>query len=100
MYTAFLQVQTLTKEQCIMIRTSLPIKELGENMSHQPTSATAQMPTLAKWHAYLHQRSTLSTSPRSPELWVLLGSVAYEDPPNALAPIPVVGPVACRVRVG
>lgn len=33
-YTALLQVEPLMKEQYIMVRTSLPIKEWVENMFH------------------------------------------------------------------
>ena len=46
-------------------------------------------PTSTKCHADLQQRNTLSASPLSLELWVLLDLVEYVDPPNALAPIPV-----------
>ena len=37
----------------------------------------AQTPTLAKWGAYLQQRSALSSSPLSEELQCLLGPVIY-----------------------
>ena len=37
----------------------------------------AQMPTLAKWGAYLQQCTTLSNSPSSGELQCLLGPVTY-----------------------
>lgn len=33
-HIALLQVEPLTKEQSIVIRTSLPVKEWGKNMSH------------------------------------------------------------------
>lgn len=58
-------------------------------MFHQPTSAMAQTPTVTKWHVYLQKRSTLSASPLSLEIQVLLGPIEYVDPLNALAPIPV-----------
>lgn len=34
------------------------------------------------------------------EMQVLLGSVEYVDPPNALTPMPVAAPGACREGVG
>ena len=40
-YTVLLRVDSLTKEQHIMVRTSLPIKGWMENMFHQPTSVMA-----------------------------------------------------------
>lgn len=47
LYTPFLQVESLTKEQHhIAVRTSLPLKGWVENMFHWPTSAMAQTPTL------------------------------------------------------
>ena len=65
-------------------------------MFHQPTTAMAQTPTLTKWHAYLQQRGTLSASPLSLEMQVLLSRVECPVPPNAPIPIPVVAPVVCR----
>ena len=45
------------------------------------------MPTLAKWGAYLQQRSALSTSLLQAELQEVLGPITYEDKKSALAPI-------------
>lgn len=72
-----------------MIRTSLSITGLVENMSHTPTSAMAQTPTWTKWHACSQQRSTLSTSPLNLEMWVILGLVEYLDLPNVSSLITV-----------
>ena len=44
--------------------------------------------TLAKWGAYLQQRSTLPTSPWQVELQEVLGPVIYVDEKSA-APVPV-----------
>lgn len=58
---------------------------------------------LAKWHSYLPQRSTLSTSPLSLEMRALLGPVDYvdlKDAPPLPGPIPVAAPTACREGVG
>ena len=54
----------------------------------KPCSGTAQTPTLAKWGAYLQQRSTLSTSPLQAELQEVLGPVIYVDEKSTL-PVPV-----------
>lgn len=80
------------KEQHIVIRTSLPIK----NIFHQPTSARVQIPTLSKWRAYLQHRSTLFSSPLSLEMQVVLGPVEYVDPLNVLTSIPLGALLACR----
>lgn len=62
--TALLQVDLLTKEQHVIVETSILIKGWVSNVFHQPTSAAAQNPTLTP-RPYLQQRSTLSTSPLS-----------------------------------
>lgn len=52
-------------------------------MSHPPTAAMAQTPTLTKCHAYLQQRSTLSTLSRN------VGASSPVDPTNYSASISV-----------
>ena len=54
----------------------------------KPRSGTAQMPTLAKWGAYLQQRGTLSTSPLQAELQEVLGPVIYVDEKSTV-PVPI-----------
>ena len=44
--------------------------------------------TLAKWGAYLQQRSTLPTSPWQVELQEVLGPLIYVDEKSA-APVPI-----------
>ena len=54
---------------------------------------------MTKWHAYMQQKSTLSASPLSLEIQVLLSPVEYEDALNASTPIPVAVPAAYREGV-
>ena len=54
----------------------------------KPRSGTAQTSTLAKWGAYLQQRSTLWTSPLRALLQQVLGPVTYIDE-KSTAPAPV-----------
>lgn len=68
-------------------------------MFHQPPSVMAQTPTLTKRHVYMQQKSTLSASPLSLEIQVLLSPVEYEDALNASIPIPVAAPAVCREGV-
>lgn len=89
-YIAPFQVEPLIKEQHIMVRTSFLNKRWMENGSPQPTSAKAQLLTLTKQCACLHQRSTLSASPLSLELQVLLG---FSSAPTC---IPLAASVVCR----
>ena len=84
MHTVLLQEKPLTKEDHVMIRTSLPVKGQVENMFHGPTSAMAQTPTLTKWQPIC---SKGACCPLSLELQVLLGPVEYVDLTNTLAPI-------------
>lgn len=81
-------------------RTSRPAEGKAENMSHRPTSAVTQTPTLAKGHAYLPQRSTLPTTPPSLERQVPPGPLEYVEPPNVPTPVPAVAPVARTEGVG
>ena len=46
------------------------------------------MPTLAKWGAYLQQRSALSTSTLWAELQEVLGPVIYVDEKSTV-PVPI-----------
>lgn len=55
-FLAVLLVEPLIKEQYIMVRTSLSIKEWVEHMS---TSVMAQIPPMTKWHTHLQQSSTI-----------------------------------------
>ena len=43
----------------------------------KPKSGRAQLQTVTKWHAYLSQHSTLSTSPLSAKLHAILDPVIY-----------------------
>ena len=54
----------------------------------RPRSGKAQTPTMAKWGAYLQQRSVLSTSPLWAELQEVLGPVIYVDK-KSTAPVPL-----------
>ena len=54
----------------------------------KPHSGTAQMPTLAKWGAYLQQMSTLSTSTLGAELQEVLGPVIYVHEKSTV-PVPI-----------
>ena len=54
----------------------------------KPHSGMAQMPTLAKWGAYLQQRNTLFTSPLRAELQEVRGPVTYVDE-NTPDPVPI-----------
>lgn len=56
-------------------------------------------PILIKWQTYLEQRSTLSASPLSLKMWVLLCPIECVDLLNATVLITVVAPVAYREGV-
>lgn len=80
-----------------MVRTSFHNKGWAENMFHRPTSAMTN--SRSKWHACWQQRSTLSTSPLSLEMCVLLGpgDCRFSKCPT---PILVVAPGVCREGMG
>lgn len=61
-------------------------KECVKNMFCQPISAMVQTPPLTKWHVCLQWRGTLSTSPLSLEMRVLVVPVECVDPLNAPTP--------------
>ena len=54
----------------------------------KPRSGTAQTSMLAKWGAYVQQRSTLSTSPLWTKWHEVLGPVTYVDE-KSIAPAPI-----------
>ena len=70
------------------VRTTYPIAGWVWDWMYKPCSGTAQMPTLAKWGAYLQQRSTLSTSPLWAGLQKVLGPVIYVDEKSTV-PVPI-----------
>lgn len=76
------QVEPLSKEQHIKVRTSLPIKG-GLKMRCVHPSVPWLKPVWATQQTYLQQRRTRSTSPPSLEVWELEGPVENIDPPNA-----------------
>lgn len=72
---------------------------MGKKYVLSTISAMAQTHILTKWQTCLQQRSTLSISPLSLDMWVLLSTVEYVNPPNVPALITVPASVACRDRV-
>ena len=58
----------------------------------------AQPPTLSG--SLFTSEEHPSASPLSLDMWVLLGLVGYVDPPDALSPISVAAPAACRKGMG
>lgn len=60
----------------------------------------AWTPTLIKQHVYLQQRSALSASPLSLEMWMLPGPVVYIAPLDTFTLIPMVALAACGEGVG
>lgn len=94
MYTVLLQVEGLTKEQRIMVRTSLPVKEYVPLTRLCPGSHFDSM--ACSFAAEKH----LSTSPLSLKMQVLLGPVKYVYPPNDPTSIPTAVPMAYRKGMG
>ena len=67
-YAALLAMEAITGTAPVTVRTTNPIAGWVRDWMAKPCSGTAQTPMLAKWEAYLQQRSTLSTSPLWAEL--------------------------------
>ena len=67
-YHALLATEPITGTALIKVTTNYPITGWVQDWTQRPQSGMVQMPTLAKWGAYLQQHSILSTSPLSEEL--------------------------------
>lgn len=74
MYAALLQGKLLTKEQCIMVKSSLTIKGWVEAMFLQATSVMAQ--NSIKFHAICSRRSSCIPA-QCLDIWMLPGLVQY-----------------------
>ena len=74
-YVSLLATEGVTGIAPMTVRTMYPIAGWVLDWMAKPHSGTAQMPTLAKWGAYLQQMSTLSTSTLGAELQEVLGPV-------------------------
>lgn len=77
MYHALLATEPITGMALIKVITTYAILGWVWDWTQKPRSSVAQTPTLAKWGAYLQQRSALSSSPLSEELQRLLRPVTY-----------------------
>lgn len=91
MNTESLQVEPLTTEQPVTVRTCRPIK--GWTCAAYLTVTGLRL-LLNGMPPY--NRSTLSNSPLSLEIQQLSGSTEYIDPPNAPALIPVSALATCK----
>ena len=81
-------MEAITGAAPVTVRTTYLVAAWVWDWMAKPPSGTAQMPTLAKWWAYLQQRSTLSTSPLQAQLQEVLGPVSYADE-KSTAPAPM-----------
>ena len=87
-YAALLATEAVTGPVPVTVWTTYPIAGYAWDWIAKPPSEMVQVLTLAKWGAYLQQRSTLSTSPLQAELQEVLGPVIFVDEKSTL-PVPV-----------
>ena len=78
-YAALLAMEAITGTEPMTVRTTYSVAWCVCDWMAKPYSGTAQMSMLAKWGAYLQQRSTLSTSLLQADLQEVLGHVTYVD---------------------
>ena len=79
MYAALLAKEAITGIAPVTVRTTYALAGWVRDWTAKPHSGTAQTSPLAKWGAYLQQRSTPSTHPLWAELHEVLGPVIYVD---------------------
>ena len=78
-YAALLATEAVTGPVPVTVWTTYPIAGYAWDWIAKPPSEMVQVLTLAKWGAYLQQRSTPSTHPLWAELQEVLGPVIYVD---------------------
>jgi len=78
-YSALQVVEPITQTAEVIVKTTLPIQGWVKDLTHVPKTRVAQSQTVARWVAYLSQRSRLSSSPLKEELQKILGLVTYHN---------------------
>ena len=78
-YSALQVVELITQTAEVIIKTTLPIQGWVKDLTHLPKTGVAQAQMVARWVAYLSQRSSLSSSPLKEELQKILGPVMYHS---------------------
>lgn len=72
-------MEAITRKQAITVKTVYSIKGGIEYLLDKLILRVGQSHTLQKWHAYLQQRSVLSTSPLSQALQKVLGPIHFDQ---------------------
>lgn len=93
MYPALLQGEALTKEQHIMVRTSLPIKGWLRLGSIKAPLVWLKLPLSA---IPICSRGSPCLSAQCLDTWMLPGPVEYIDSPDTPAPFPMVASAAYK----
>jgi len=78
-YSALQVVELITQAAEIIAKSTLPIQRWVKDLTHLPKTGVAQAQTVARWVAYLSQRSSLSSSPLKDELQKILSPVTYHS---------------------
>uniref|UniRef100_A0A669QJJ3 ribonuclease H n=1 Tax=Phasianus colchicus TaxID=9054 RepID=A0A669QJJ3_PHACC len=94
-YSALQAVEPITQTAEVIVKTTLPIQGWVKDLTHLPKTGVAQAQTVARWVAYLSQRSSLSSSPLKEELQKIPGPVTYhcDAPKETLVAPPEKSPV-------
>ena len=78
-YSVLQAVEPITQTAEVIIKTTLPIQGWVKDLTRLPKTGVAQAQTVARWVAYLSQRSSLSSSPIKEELQKILDPVTYHS---------------------
>jgi len=62
-YSALQAVEPVTQTAEVIVKTTLLIQGWVKDLTHLPMTGVVQAQTVARWVAYLSQRSSLSSSP-------------------------------------
>jgi len=62
-YSTLQVVEPITQMDEVTVKTTLPIQGWVKDLTHLPMTGVVQAQTVARWVAYLSQRSSLSSSP-------------------------------------
>ncbi|XP_065599365.1 uncharacterized protein LOC136052867 [Cyrtonyx montezumae] len=94
-YSTLQVVEPTTQTAKVIVKTALPIQGWVRDLIHLPKTGVAQAQVVARWVAYLSQRSSLSSSLLKEELQKTLGPVTYHSdaPKQTLVAPPQKSPV-------
>lgn len=87
-YAALQACEAITGAAAVTVQSTYPVLGWLLSWMKVPKSGVTQLPTMAKWGAYLEQRAAFSSSPLAQQLHELLGPVTFKAVSGEEPPLP------------